>query len=96
MDYLLKYYHEDDILYKNKSIEDKVGKIFYQNIDKMSRYFPDLYIISENKIIEVKSTFTYDLDIVKNIAKKEECLKRGINFEFIIFDNINNNYIIKS
>jgi len=96
MDYLLKYYHEDDILYKNKSIENKVGKIFYQNIDKISRYFPDLYIISENKIIEVKSTFTYDLDIVKNISKKEECLKRGINFEFIIFDNINNNYIIKS
>lgn len=95
IDYLLKYYDEDDILYTNKSIENKIGKIFYQNIDKVSRYFPDLYIISENKIVEVKSTFTYDLDIVKNMSKKEECLKRGINFDFIIYDNINNNFIIK-
>lgn len=95
IDYLLKYYDEDDILYTNKSIENKIGKIFYQNIDKVSRYFPDLYIISKNKIVEVKSTFTYDLDIVKNMSKKEECLKRGINFDFIIYDNINNNFIIK-
>ena len=95
IDYLLKYYDEDDILYTNKSIENKIGKIFYKNIDKVSRYFPDLYIISENKIVEVKSTFTYDLDIVKNMSKKEECLKRGINFDFIIYDNINDNFIIK-
>lgn len=95
MDYLLKKYEEDDILYTNKSIENKIGKIFYQNIDKVSRYFPDLYIISENKIVEVKSTFTYDLDIVKNMSKKEECLRRGIKFDFIIYDNINDNFIIK-
>ena len=95
IDYLLKYYDEDDILYTNKSIENKIGKILYQNIDKVSRYFPDLYIISENKIVEVKSTFTYDLDIVKNMSKKEECLTRGIKFDFIIYDNINDNFIIK-
>lgn len=95
IDYLLKYYDEDDILYTNKSIENKIGKIFYQNTDKISRYFPDLYIISENKIVEVKSTFTYDLDIVKNMSKKEECLRRGIKFDFIIYDNINDNFIIK-
>jgi len=90
MDHLLNFYKEDDILYTNKSIELKIGKIFYKNVDKISRYFPDLYIISENKIIEVKSTFTYELDFDKNILKKEECLKRGINFDFLIYDNINN------
>lgn len=95
IDYLLKYYDESDILYTNKSIENKIGKIFYQNIDKKSRYFPDLYIVSENKIVEVKSTFTYELDIVKNMAKKEECLKREIKFDFIIYDNINDKFIIK-
>jgi len=94
MDYLLRYYSEDDILYNNKSIENKIGKIFYQNIDKTSRYFPDLYIISENKIVEVKSKFTYELDIQKNNAKREECLRRGINFNFIIYDNIEDKIII--
>lgn len=93
MDYLLKYYNEDDILYTNKSIEDKIGKIFYKNLDKLSRYFPDLYILSENKIIEVKSTFTYNLDIDKNNLKKEECLRMGINFDFMIYDNINDKVI---
>lgn len=93
MDYLLKYYEEDDILYTNKSIEGKIGKIFYKNKNRLSRYFPDLYIISENKIIEVKSTFTYNLDIDKNNLKKEECLNRGIMFDFMIYDNINDKVI---
>ncbi len=93
MNYLLTKYTEEDILYTNKSIEDRIGKIFYKNVNKKSRYFPDLYIVSENKIIEVKSIFTYDLDLSKNLSKKEECLKRGINFEFIIYDNINDQFI---
>jgi len=89
MSYLLKTYNEKDILYKNIDIENKIGKIYYDNEGKSSRYFPDLYLISENRIIEVKSTFTYELDLIKNISKRNECIKRKINFNFYIYDNIN-------
>jgi len=49
-------------------------------------YYPDLYIPSENLIIEVKSDYSMELDYDKNIAKKESCISKGYNFEFNIWD----------
>lgn len=95
MDFLLLKYNEYDIFYKNRDIEDKIGKIFYQFNGKKSRYFPDLYVLSDNKVIEVKSTYTYNLDLERNLLKRQECINMGISFEFIIYDNINKTCIIK-
>lgn len=90
MDYLLTKYTESEILYKNIDIENHIGKIFYLNDNgRKSRYYPDIFIIPEKKIIEVKSDFTYNLDIEKNTKKKNECIKRNINFEFYIYDEKN-------
>ena len=90
MDHLFNKYSEDEILYKNIDIEKQIGKIFYLNDNgRKSRYYPDIFIIPDNKIIEVKSYFTYDLDFDKNIKKKNECLRNNINFEFYIYDNKN-------
>jgi hypothetical protein len=44
-----------------------------------------VYIISENKIIEVKSKYTYELHKEKNLAKQAACLARFLNFEFRIY-----------
>lgn len=74
---------------ENQIIIDKknVPVIFYLYNGKMSRYYLDLFIKNENKIIEVKSEWTYKLHEQRNIAKKKECIKQGFKFEFWIFNN---------
>ena len=49
-------------------------------------YLPDIYIKTYNKIIEVKSKYTYLIEESKNIVKKETCISMGIDFEFWIID----------
>ena len=88
MDYLLAKHDEKDIFTKNKDIENLIGRIFYQREDGFnSRYFPDIFIRSQNLIIEVKSDFTYDLSLSTNLLKKEICLERGLNFNFYIINS---------
>jgi hypothetical protein len=80
-------YKEEDILISLIDINDKIGKIYYNDATgKKHRYFPDFYIISENKIVEVKCKYkyTYEKNIEKNLLKKQACLDMGLNFEFKI------------
>jgi len=42
-------------------------------------------VLSENKIIEVKSTYTASLAVDVQQKKKEACLKKGHSFETIIY-----------
>jgi predicted nucleic acid-binding Zn ribbon protein len=85
IDELLKIYDETDILVDNKEIESCVGKIQYLHENKLKRYYPDIYIKSENKIIEVKSTYTITQDTEKNEQKKIACENMGMKFEFKIY-----------
>jgi len=86
LDILLKTYNEDDILTNIKDIFTTIGPIDYLDKNgKEHRYFPDFYILKENKIIEVKSTRTYLVHLALNELKREECIKRGFEFEFWIF-----------
>ena len=64
--------------------EEFVPEIWYslENIDH--RYYTDIYIPSENRIIEVKSTRTLDIDIEKNRAKMAACMKKGYHTELWI------------
>lgn len=88
---LLNLYNEEDLNVTNEEIELKIGKIYYYTDDnKKHRYFPDIYIESENKIIEIKSEWTYTKYLESNILKKDAILKANINFEFMIFDKFGN------
>jgi len=49
-------------------------------------YYPDLYVVSENRVIEVKSDYSLRFDYEKNIAKRDSCISKGFNFEFHIWD----------
>ena len=84
-------YKEDDLLLKNRpsikyfwSSEDGYGD------DKWHRYHPDIVIISEHKIIEVKSGWTYDGNstlpkrLSQNIAKHNGAIAAGWAHQFII------------
>lgn len=51
---------------------------------KISIYYPDIFIPRENKIIEVKSTYTYEIELDKNLAKRDKCIELGYTFEFYI------------
>ncbi len=47
-------------------------------------YNPDIYIKSQNRIIEVKSTWTYEKDLNENFEKRIVCLDKGYKFNFYI------------
>ena len=57
--------------------------------DSTKRYFPDIYIKSTNTIIEVKSDYFYFKDKLKNDAKRQACLDKQFNFNFIIYGKNN-------
>lgn len=63
-----------------------VPKIQYM-LDKLRFYYCDIYIPKENKIIEVKSTWTFYLDHDKVIAKAKACVEQGYNYEFYIIND---------
>ena len=87
-----------DELFENNYKEDEIitdcDEIEYEFNNKIHYYYADIYLINENKIIEVKSTWTFDKDYDKNIAKKNACLEQGFDFEFWIYDNKKNKEIL--
>lgn len=86
LDILLGQYSENDILVSNSEIRNEIGILNYFMDDKDRIYIPDIYIKSCNKIIEVKSKWTYEIEIDKNELKKKSCLDNNILFEFWIFN----------
>jgi hypothetical protein len=76
------HYSEDNVI-----TDRKYTPKFYYNIqEKKKIYYPDIYIPSENKIIEVKSSWTFNLNKHINEEKQKACVKDGYVFEFWIFD----------
>jgi hypothetical protein len=89
LDELTKTNTEDDIITDRKDIP----KIGYKINEKQKYYFPDIYIPSENKIIEVKSTWTYKCK-QDNIQEKANATNlAGYNYEIWIYDDKGNKTI---
>lgn len=88
LDEILKSYDEDDIL-----VEFECNSIEYELNNNKHYYRPDIYIKSKNKIIEVKSFYTFYIDLDKNIAKMKSCINQGYNFEFWIYSHQKDLYI---
>lgn len=86
LDLLLKKYNEKDIIID----VSKMPKITYTVDNKEHRYYPDIYIKSVSKFIEVKSKYTYNVTKKINLIKKEAVLNNGYLFEFYIFDKKGN------
>jgi hypothetical protein len=85
IDELLTIYKENDIVIGAKQIEDFTGKIFYEIDNKKRRYFPDIFLLPLNTIIEVKSDYTFLKQKQQNIAKMNSSIALGFNFKFIIY-----------
>jgi hypothetical protein len=72
---------EEEII--NSWTKKPVIKYYFDGVYKI--YHPDGYIESENKIVEIKSIWTYKKDYKKNMAKIKACLDQGYKIEFIIY-----------
>lgn len=83
LDYLLNIekINEDDIAVKHKDGRPTI-KYFFKDIRKT--YHPDIYIKSQNRIIEVKSTWTYEKNLDLNLYKQKTCLEQGYDYSFYI------------
>jgi hypothetical protein len=79
LDFIEKYY--------NKVVIEKINPIQYQLNENTHYYHPDFYLPKYKLIVEVKSSYTYEYDLDKNLAKKEYSIKSGFNFIFIIDKN---------
>lgn len=88
-------YLEEDIVVSNLEIENCIGRIWYFDPydERNKKYYPDIYIKSENKIIEVKSDYTYNSGYSRNILKKNACLSMGLLFEFWIYDQTGQKFV---
>jgi hypothetical protein len=87
LDELYKLYSEDDIITDRKF----VPKIEYLDNSTKKFYFPDIYIKSINKIIEVKSNWTYKTNERKCILKGKACIDKYYKFELWIYDKAGKN-----
>lgn len=67
----------------------KVPEVWYKHPKRssLSRYHCDIFIPKENKIIEVKSTYTLDSDHHVNVLKAEACKTKGYAFDFWVFND---------
>jgi hypothetical protein len=83
-----------DILFKTEHREEAdvitdridIPRILYKYDDESEHYyFPDIFIKSENKIIEVKSVWTYNKDINLNKLKWTATQAAGYTMEFWVF-----------
>lgn len=82
-------YDESDIVISNSEIESFTGKVWYDDFenDKQRKYYPDIYIKSENKVIEVKSNYTFKQNLQINLLKQKAVESLGISFEFWIYNS---------
>ena len=78
---------ESDIIIGVKNVPE----IWYNDKNNVKRrYYVDIYIPSQNKCIEVKSSYTYKKNEQINILKQEAAKNLGYDFEFWIYDSKGN------
>jgi len=83
LDELILKYEEEDIIVGRKNIPT----VEYHIGDIKHVYFPDIYIKSENKIIEIKSEWTINLAKGNVQEKAEATVKAGYKYEIWVYND---------
>lgn len=81
-------YSEDDIA--AGADYTRIPIIDYEYNGTWHKYYPDIYIISENRIIEVKSDFYYKNQKEVNLAKYAGTIAAGHDMDFWIYNRRGN------
>lgn len=92
IDYVLdRGISEDEIVVASSG---SVPIISYKYLGKMRKHFPDLYIPKQNRLIEVKSIWTFGATdsanpewLRRNQLKKKAALKAGFRYTMLIFND---------
>jgi hypothetical protein len=79
LDFLNSYYDKINII--------RGKRIPYVFEEKNHYYFPDFYLSDYNLLVEIKSTYTYEISAEINQIKKDSAIAEGFNFMFIIDKN---------
>lgn len=82
LDELFKTFTEEQII----TDREEIPTIEYLYEDTKHVYFPDIFIPHLNKIIEVKSTWTYNLDVEKLKHKENFTKLKGYEYEYWIIE----------
>lgn len=78
---------ECNILTEEELIDHELmPEFWYEHNGKIHRYYPDMFIVTQNKFIEVKSTYTYELEPEVVIAKAKCVYDRGYNMEIYVLN----------
>lgn len=80
----------------NNIIVFKSPSFKYEMNGKSKRYFPDFFIKDLNLIVEVKSTYYYNLHKYRNELKKQSVLNNEYNYLMILdknYNEINEKYV---
>jgi hypothetical protein len=86
LDKLVKQYVESDI-----TVADASFNISWVDTEGQSRvFYPDIYVKSEHRIVEVKSTYTWEKYESVNWQKKKACVEQGFECQFWVFDGKGN------
>lgn len=89
-DKLLTIMDESDFLPAGSELNKILKPIEYMDTNSQKKlYYPDIYVPKLNKIIEVKSKWTYEINRKINDIKAKSCLNLGYDFEFWIYEGKN-------
>ena len=91
LDELVKIYTEEQI----KTNRKDVPRVEYMINDKKHFYFPDIWIPHENRLIEVKSTWTMKMKPQIIMAKANSCRDKGYCFEIWVYDGKGGKLVIE-
>ncbi len=98
LDTLLKSYSEDSIALHDSRVKFTLPIFEYVNVNQhTAKYYPDIYIREENKIIEVKSIWwwngngaeKYKSRLENNLRKRAAVVASGYIYEVWLFDGSN-------
>lgn len=91
--YIIEYLFDAGII-EADLLNDRyqVPVISYTFENKNRKYFPDIFIKSKNMLIEVKSSYTFDKEIQKNLAKQKAAKEAGYHHIIIIW-SVKDNHI---
>lgn len=94
LDILLETYTEEQLMIHDMKKEYKLPVFEYETVERQQRkYYPDIYIPHENKIIEVKSLWWWNAKgrpgytgrIINNLRKREAVMEQGYTYEVWLF-----------
>ena len=101
---LLKVFTEEDLIVDDMLYAYAIPIFQYVNVNQHSmKYYPDIYIPKENKIIEVKGMWwwngngiaKYESRLKNNLKKRDAVLEAGYQYEVWLFEDKNNYRILK-